>query len=320
MVRLTTSDFTGDMTENTQKTPTTLVIGGTGKTGRRVVRRLRDRGVPVRVGSRAGEPPFDWDDRATWAPALRGVASVYVTYHSDVAFPGAADVVGSFARLAVETGALRLVLLSGRNEEGALRSEQLVRESGADWTIVRSSFFAQNFSEGFFLDSVLAGEVPFPAGDVTEPFIDVDDIADVAAAALTDDRHIGQLYEVTGPRLMTFADAVAGIARAVGREIRYVQVSMERYAALLGDYDLPVEFVKLMTELFSDILDGRSSYLADGVQRALGRPPRDFADYARDAAASGVWAGRPDRQCRVRSYAVDGVVAQRYRHRDHHLL
>jgi uncharacterized protein YbjT (DUF2867 family) len=271
---------------------TTLVVGGTGKTGRRVAQRLRARGLPIRLGSPSSEPPFDWDDQTTWAPALRTIESVYLTYYPDLAFPGAAAV-GAFADLAVATGARRLVLLSGRGEEGARRGEQAVRDSGADWTIVRSAFMAQNFSEGFFLAPVLAGEVAFPAGeDLAEPFIDADDIADVAVAALTDDRHIGQLYEVTGPRLLTWADAVAEIATATGRRIGYRPVSMEEHRSLMAEYQVPADLVKLLADLFTEVLDGRNAHLGDGVQRALGRPPRDFADFARDAATAGVWRGR----------------------------
>ena len=269
----------------------TLVIGGTGKTGRRVAERLTTRGRPIRIGSRSGQPPFDWEDRATWAPALRNVESAYVIYYPDLAFPGAADRVRSFADLAVESGVRRLVLLSGRNEEGALLGEQGVRDSGAEWTLVRSSFMSQNFSEGFWLEPVLSGEFAFPAGDVAEPFIDVEDIAEIAVAALTDERHVGQLYEVTGPRLMTFAEAVGEIAKATGREVRYVPISLEQYASVLTEAGLPAGEVVAYTELFTAILDGRSAYLTDGVQRALGRAPRDFTDYARDTAASGVWGG-----------------------------
>jgi uncharacterized protein YbjT (DUF2867 family) len=267
----------------------TLVIGGTGKTGRRVARRLRTRDVPFRIGTPSGEPPFDWNDEATWTPALQGVGSVYVTYAPDLAFPGAAETVGAFAELAVASGARRLVLLSGRNEEGAQRGEQAVRDSGADWTIVRSSFMFQNFSESFWQEPVRAGELAFPAGEVAEPFIDAEDIADVAVAALTDDRHVGQLYEVTGPRLLTFAEAVGEIAKATGRAILYEPISMERYASALTQDGLPVEFVSLLTELFTEVLDGRNAHLSDGVQRALGRQPRDFSAYARETAATGVW-------------------------------
>jgi uncharacterized protein YbjT (DUF2867 family) len=190
----------------------------------------------------------------------------------------------------VAHGTRRLVLLSGRGEDGALASEQALQQSGADWTIVRSAFMDQNFNEGFFLEPVRAGEVAFPADpDLAEPFIDADDIAEVAVAALTEDGHVGQLYEVTGPRLLSWADAVAEIAQAAGRPIRYLPVSLEEYASLLIEQEVPGDYVKMLTEVFAQVLDGHNAWLGDGVQRALGRPPRDFANYARDAAATGVW-------------------------------
>jgi uncharacterized protein YbjT (DUF2867 family) len=274
---------------NRQDTKTILVLGGTGKTGRRVAERLIRRGLPVRIGSRSGELPFAWEDRATWTLALRNMGAVYITYQPDLAVPGAVDTVQSFAELAMESGARRLVLLSGRGEEEAQRAERAVQESGADWTILRASWFAQNFSESFLLEAVLSGEVALPAGDVREPFIDAEDIADVAVAALTDDGHTGQLYELTGPRLLTFAEAVAEIGEATGRTLRYEQVSPEHYAALLRQHDVPADFAALVIYLFTTVLDGRNAHLTDGVQRALGREPRDFADYARDTAAAGVW-------------------------------
>lgn len=268
---------------------TTLVIGGTGKTGRRVVERLAARGLPVRVGSRSGAPPFNWDEPATWLPALRGIDAAYVIFYPDLAFSGAADTVGAFARLAVANGVRRLVLLSGRNEAGALLGEQAVRESGADWTLVRSSFMNQNFNESIWLEPVLHGELALPAGAVAEPFIDADDIADVVVAALTEPGHVGRLYEVTGPRLLTFADVAAEITAATGRRLRYVPVSAEQFTAALIEEGVPADFANGLTELFAEVLDGRGSYLSDGVQQALGRAPRDFRDYARDTAATGVW-------------------------------
>jgi len=275
--------------DNTDITKLTLVLGGTGKTGRRVARRLRARGIPVRVGSRSGQPPFDWGNRVTWAPALRDVNSAYVSYYPDIAAPGAVDTVGAFARLAVGRGVRRLVLLSGRGEAEAQRAEQAVRDSGADLTILRSTWFSQNFSEDYLLEPVLSGELALPAGDTPEPFVDADDIADVAVAALTQDGHAGQIYELTGPRLLTLAEAAAEISKAAGREIRYVSVSAEEYAATAARQGVPGEVIDLLTYLFGEVLDGRNAHLANGVRRALGREPRDFTDYARDAAASGVW-------------------------------
>jgi uncharacterized protein YbjT (DUF2867 family) len=291
MARLIFAGLTDGMTDNTAEQHTTLVLGGTGKTGRRVVDRLTARGVAVRVGSRTATPRFDWDDEATWAPVLHGVQSVYLAYAPDLAVPGAVDTVGSFVQQAVTSGVRRLVLLSGRGEDEAQLCEEVVRNSGVDWTILRSSWFSQNFSEDYLRDPVLGGEVVLPAGNVAEPFVDADDIAEVAVAALTQPGHVGQLYELTGPRLLTFAAAVAEIAKAAGREVRYTQVTPEQYEAELTAYGVPADYIWLLTYLFSTVLDGRNAHLADGVQRALGRQPRDFADFAREAAANGVWAG-----------------------------
>ncbi len=210
--------------------------------------------------------------------------------YPDLAVPGAVEAVGSFPELAVRRGVTRLVLLAGRGEPEAEQAEDAVRASGADLTIVRSTWFAQNFSEDYMLEHVLSGVVALPAGDTPEPFVDADDIADVAVAALTDDRHVGALYELTGARLLTFAEAVAEIAAATGREIRYVPISLEEHAAVAAEQGVPGEVIDLLTYLFGEVLDGRNAHLTDGVQRALGRAPRDFAEYARDAAATGIWS------------------------------
>lgn len=268
-----------------------LVVGGTGKTGRRVAERLAALGLPVRIGSRSANPAFDWEDPSGWAAALDGAGAVYITYYPDLAAPGAPEAIRALVGQALKQGVRRLVLLSGRGEEEAQQAERVLQDSGADWTIVRASWFNQNFSEGAVLEGVLAGEIALPAGDVGEPFVDTDDIADVVVAALTQDGHVGQLYEVTGPRLLTFAEATAEIARAIGRPVRYTRLSAEAFTATLAQQGLPAGFTGLLLYLFTTVLDGRNAYLTDGVQRALGRPPKDFADYARDAAASGAWAG-----------------------------
>jgi uncharacterized protein YbjT (DUF2867 family) len=268
----------------------TLVLGGTGKTGRRVAARLWERDVPTRLGSRTGEPPFDWADRATWAPALDGVRAVYVSYFPDLAVPGARDAVAELAERAVTAGVRRLVLLSGRGEDEARRAEAALAGAGAEWTVVRASWFAQNFDEGYLLEPVIDGGVALPVGDVREPFVDADDVADVAVAALTGDGHAGRVYEVTGPRALTFAEALDEIGRACGRTLRFERIPMEAYGVAMAEAGEPPELIALMRYLFAEVLDGRNAAPADGVRRALGREARDFRDYAREAAATGAWS------------------------------
>jgi uncharacterized protein YbjT (DUF2867 family) len=269
---------------------TTLILGGTGKTGRRIAQRLAARGLPVRIGSRSGTPPFDWNAPETWSEALlHDVGALFIAYYPDLAVPEAADHISRFSRRAVQCGVPRIVLLSGRGEHQVLPAEAAVRGSGAEHTILRSAFMCQNFSEGFLFDGVLAGEVAFPAGEVMEPFVDVDDLADVAVAALTENGHLGATYDLTGPRLLTFAQATAELGAALGRRIKYRPVSSAEYATALAAF-LPPEHVTLLIDLFRHVLDGHNAHLSDGVERVLGRPARDFREFAREAAMTGRWA------------------------------
>lgn len=278
-----------NMNSTIQSEGLTLVLGGTGKTGRRIVERLASRGVPTRVASRAVDPFFDWNNQSTWDAALDGVTAAYVSYAPDLAIPGATDNIRKFVEKAVGHAVQRLVLLSGRGEEEAQLCERIVQRADIGWTVVRASWFCQNFSEGAFLEMVLAGEITLPAGEVGEPFVDVDDIAEVAVAALTEDGHAGQVYELTGLRLLTFTEAVAEIAQASGRDIRYIEIPQEAFAAGIAESGAPDDIAWLLDYLFSTVLDGRNEYVCDGVQRALGREPTDFAEYARRIADSGVW-------------------------------
>jgi uncharacterized protein YbjT (DUF2867 family) len=266
-----------------------LVLGGTGKTGRRIVDRLQARHWPVRIGSRSASPRFDWEDRGSWAPALAGIGAVYLSYTPDLAAPGAPEAIAAFVELAQTQGVHKLVLLSGRGEQEAQRCERIVQQSGLAWTIVRCGWFNQNFSENFIHDMILTGAVTLPATEVREPFIDAEDIADVAVAALTEAGHDGQMYELTGPELITFPEAVATIATAAGRDIAYHPISRETFIGGLTQQQLPQGLVGLLDYLFTTVLDGRNAYLADGVQRALGREPRSFTTYAEGVAAGGHW-------------------------------
>ena len=272
-----------------KKKDLTLVLGGTGKTGRRVVDRLKAKDQNVRIGSRSAVPSFDWDNEQSWDQSLKAVTSVYITYTPDLAMPGATDAIQAFVNKAKRAGVKRLVLLSGRGEPEAQACEKIVQDSGLQWTIVRASWFNQNFSEGAFIDMVLSGVITLPAGEQIEPFVDADDIADVAVAALTGEHHHGEVYEVTGPRLMSLADIAAELSRATGREVVYVDVPHDGFVAEVENSGAPKEVVWMLDYLFATVLDGRNAHLTDGVQRALGRPPKDFAEYAREVAATGVW-------------------------------
>ncbi|MFD4387971.1 NmrA family NAD(P)-binding protein [Streptomyces sp. NPDC058495] len=269
-----------------------LVVGGTGKTGRRVVSRLRRGGYDVRVAARKGAVRFDWNDRSTWEPALDGVGGAYLV---DSMTADAGELMREFAKLAAARGAERLVLLShrdwvAREGEEKLPCERAVRESGAAWTILKPSWFAQNFSEdALFRAQILGGEVAWATGQGVEPFVDARDIADVAVAALTEDGHAGEEYLLTGPRALTLGQVAEELARATGREIVYRPDSPEEFAARAARAGVPDHITAVLNLLFGWIADSRFGEPADGVQRALGREPRDFADYVRSTAETGVW-------------------------------
>ncbi len=267
----------------------TLVLGGTGKTGRRIAAGLDAKGVSVRIGSRSAFPSFDWNHDAGWDACLEGVEAAYVNYAPDLALPGATDAIQAFVDRAKRHGVQRLVLLSGRGEAEAQACERIVQESGMEWTIVRASWFYQNFSEGAFVDMIRSDQITLPAGDTMEPFVDVDDIAEVAIAALTENGHAGEVYEVTGPRLMSFTDVAAELSRATARKITYLQIPHGAFVDGVRESEAPKDVVWIMDYLFSTVLDGRNAHLTDGIQRALGRPPKDFADYAREVESTGVW-------------------------------
>jgi uncharacterized protein YbjT (DUF2867 family) len=217
---------------------------------------------------------------------------VYVCYYPDLAVPGSVAAVEALTELAAKSGVQRLVLLSGRGEPEAQRAETVVQESAIEWTIIRCAWFNQNFSENYLLEPIVDGEVVLPAGDIPEPFVDAEDIADVAAAALTGDDHAGHVHELTGPRMLTFAEAIREISLATGRDIRFQSISVPEYVVALEQANVPPEFVGLLEYLFTEVLDGRNASITDGVRRALGREPRDFARYAEETAATGVWEAR----------------------------
>ncbi|MFJ8590933.1 NmrA family transcriptional regulator [Streptomyces sp. NPDC093598] len=284
-----TTENSSSNTERETKGMTVVVTGASGRTGSRVARAAEAAGLTVRAASRA--TGFDWWDGSTWADALRGADAAYLVHPSDVGAPGAAEAVGALAREAVRLGVRRLVLLSARGEDQALPTEEALHASGADWTVVRAAWFAQNFSEGPLVAELReSGELVFPADEVREPFLDVRDIADVVVTALrSGDRYVGQTLALSGARLLTFGEAVAEIAGATGRPLTYRAVSARDYEEVLVDFGMPPEEAAGLRAIFDTLLDGRNAHLSDGVREVLGRAPRDFGDFVREEAAAGTW-------------------------------
>jgi len=266
-----------------------LIIGKNGKTGSRVNQRLQALGYTTRPVSRSTTPSFDWENPATWASAIKGTRCAYVTYQPDLAVPNAEATIKEFVRVASENGLEHIVLLSGRGEEGAQRAEEVLKASGISWNIVRCSWFCQNFSESFMLEGILAGELVLPAADTVEPFVDADDIADVAVAALIEPNHRNKLFELTGPRAMTFSQCIKEISDALGRPVKYTTIPVDDYINSLHEQGIPEDFQWLLHELFTVVFDGRNANVMSGVEEALNRPPRDFKAYVQKTIESGVW-------------------------------
>jgi len=286
MKTITPSQLTQNV--NSATTPF-LVIGGSGKTGRRVTARLKALGHDVRSASRSSSLSFDWNDDRNWNEVLEGVKALYITYHPDLSVPGASDHIRALLTAAEAQGVERIVLLSGRGEEEAQLCERLVLHSSIPATVVRCGWFNQNFSESFFRDLLLSGTLAVPNAHVGEGYVDADDIADVATAALTEDGHEGQIYQLTGPELLTFRDIAAMFQEVTGRDVNVVDVSREAFVEGLEAAQLPEGMVQLVDYLFNEVLDGRNSSLGDGVQRALGRPPRDFRSFLQKAHLAGAF-------------------------------
>ncbi|MFK7758602.1 MAG: NAD(P)H-binding protein [Phycisphaerales bacterium] len=279
---------------NTHKLPyqNVLVIAANGKTGRRVVPLLEERGVRVRRGSRSSIPVFDWGSRDTWREALAGMDAVYVVYQPDLAVPAAAEDIRAFMQTAKQQGVRKVVLLSGRGVKEAQIAEQIVAESGLDWTFVRAAWFDQNFSEGDFAFMIQEGVISLPMGDAVEPIIDADDIAEVVANAFTDHRLNGETLNLSGPEALTHGQIAAQLSKAVGYEIRYLPISTEDFRVGMAELAVPEDYIDLLVYLFEITVSGVNAQPTDDVERVLGRAPRAFSEFALKAASQGVFAAK----------------------------
>ncbi|MFF9011864.1 NAD(P)H-binding protein [Streptomyces sp. NPDC014870] len=273
-----------------------LITGGTGKVGGRAAAQLGAKGVAVRVGSRSGDPRFDWTDHSSWDAALDGVKKVFIVPHDGE------KLTRPFVQRAKELGVERVVLLSGRGADVPgyagedsiagrthIDGEDAVRTSGLEWTIVRPTWFAQNFSEGLFRDLVLGGELRLPAGDGAVSFVDAEDIAGVAVASLAQDKHVGQTYELSGPSALTIGQVADLISSATGRRVRYTPLAPQDFVAELVAEGWSLADAEDYADAVGPIRRNMDSRLSHGVQTALGRSPRSFALFVKEAAAAGAW-------------------------------
>ncbi|WP_431134686.1 NmrA family NAD(P)-binding protein [Psychroserpens mesophilus] len=268
-----------------------LVIGGTGKTGRKVASKLESLGHNVRIGSRSASLAFDWYLPETWTKTLQGMNKVYITFQPDLAVPGALEAIEELTRLAKKSKVKKLVLLSGKGEREAELCEQVVMHSGLDYTIVRASWFNQNFSESFFLEPILEGFVALPQADVKVPYVDTEDIADVAVAALLNDKHNGKIYQLTGPRAYTFKEVITEISEVTGRDIAFTPIALPAYVNVMKQQGVPSDFVWLIEYLFTEVLGNpANSEITNDIEYVLGRQPKDFSDYVKETAVTRVWS------------------------------
>ncbi|WP_299251701.1 NmrA family NAD(P)-binding protein [uncultured Aquimarina sp.] len=272
------------------KTENILVIGGNGKTGRRVAENLTQLGHNVRVVGRKTNPAFDWENTDTYDTALKDMDRAYIVYYPDLAVPGSRDAISTLTKKALQAGLEKVVLLSGKGETEAEACEEIVANSGLNYTLVRASWFNQNFSEGAFLEFILNGIVALPMPNAEIPFVDVNDIADVVSKVILDDTYNGQTITVTGPQKRTFKEVVEIMAETIDKHIQFVPISIDEFKEGMRKAGLPDSYVWLFGYLFKEVLGNpENQEVSDDVAKVLGRPAIDFETFARETAASGIW-------------------------------
>jgi uncharacterized protein YbjT (DUF2867 family) len=267
----------------------TVIIGGNGKTGRRVAALLTAQGRAVRTVSRSTSPSFDWNERSTWDTALEGATAAYITYSPDLALPGADEQLRQLGRVLTGLDMTRVVLLSGRGEPRAVLAEDALLDQVPSARVVRSSFFMQNFTEGMFVDFIAEGVIAMPApGTVPEPFLDLDDLAEVVVSTLFDDSTAGAVLEVTGPASLSFVEVAATLSEELGRQVAFDEVSPQAFVERWVAAGLHPDEGRGLAELFAELLDGHNSHLSDSVATILGRPAKSFRDFVRDSLSRGL--------------------------------
>lgn len=271
--------------------PRFVVLGGTGKAGRRLLSELTARAQTAVPASRNSPTRFDWHDPDTWAGAVDAADGVFIIG------PGSANDwsgrLSDFLDTAAAAGLRHAVLLSARGVEflpdGAVgRAERALSAGPVPWTILRPSHFAQNFTEAMF--APVDGTILAPVGAGLEPFIDVLDIAQVAAQVLADYSFTGQTIDLSGPEALAFDQAAAVLGEVSGRPVRFADEDRETHVARLRSAGTPEGYVRWRMAMLDGIRSGADAYLSDGVELALGRPATTFTAWARREVPEAAWA------------------------------
>lgn len=273
-----------------------LVTGASGNTGREVVRSLRARGVPVRLAERRPDGPdavaLDFLDPSTFGPAIDGCQAVFLLRPPPIS--NTKETLNPFIDAARAAGVERIVFLSVAGAETNRlvphhAVEQHLMSGLRDWTILRPGFFAQNIGTAYHADIVEDDRVYVPAGDGRVAFVDLRDVGEVAAAALTEPGHAGAGYTLTGPEAFTFYDVADLLTEATGRPIRYEPASVLGYGLHLRRQGLSLAHLAVQTVLHVGLRFGQAETVDPTLERLLGRRPHDVRDYIRDHAA--LWTG-----------------------------
>jgi uncharacterized protein YbjT (DUF2867 family) len=270
-----------------------LVLAGTGKTGSRVAAKLAKFGLSVRTAARKGaDVRFDWDDQATYRPALQDVDRVYLV--APVMRTDFAGQVSSFLDLAEASGVRHVTYLSafGTDQgppEVAHRAVELdlMSRGAVTHSILRPAWFMQNFSETFL--KPIDGVITVPTGDGAEAFVDAEDIAAVAAATLArPGAHAGAQYTPAGPEALTVSDAADIIADVTGQPTKHNDIDRQAWIDVAVSAGVPTDYGQTLRTLTETIASGHGSRPNDDVRNVTGVPPASFADFARRTAHA--WA------------------------------
>ncbi len=288
----------------TRGSPDVLVTGATGNVGRQVLRALSERGVPWRgaapsvdaarrtLGADADVVALDYNAPPTWEPALRGCRGLFLL--RPPAISNTRKTLIPFIDAARAAGVDQIVFLSvagaGANPLVPHHAvEQRLQTDASGWTLLRPGFFVQNCQDAYLADLREDDRLYVPAGDGAVAFVDLHDVAEVAAMALVDPpAHSGRAYTLTGPEALGFGTLAAQLTQVLGRPIRYVPAPILGYVRHLRGRGLPWGQTSVQTILHVGLRFGQAATVDPTMERLLGRPGRPTLTYLTETAA--LWA------------------------------